>query len=119
MDVLGRQEIGSGLRRERCAIPEGEFGFAAAVKAGADSGAAVIPLQNLLARASVVALVQFAQQRGAGQAAFAQVVDEVYERIELVLAERHLHVPFYGLLGSCHVGCEQLFGSGLVDPLRE
>lgn len=89
------------------------------MKAGADGCAAAVPFEDLLGGVAVVALVEFAQQGRAGEAAFAQVVDEIDEGVELVLGERNFDVAGDGLLGCGDVVGQELLGAGAVDAAGE
>lgn len=100
-------------------VPEAQFGFAAGLEAGVLLSAGVIPAEELLACFGDMAGVEFAQQRGLGQADLAQIKDKVNERIELALGELPLDETFDGLLRFANVVVKNSGALGLGDAVAE
>lgn len=95
------------------------FGFAAALEAGADFVAAVVPEEDLRGGEDVVAGVEVAQERGGGETACAEVVDEIDEGVELVLVERDFDEVRYGLFGGGCVAEQESFRLRTGDAVGE
>ncbi len=79
----------------------------------------MIPAEELLACFGNAAAVEFAQQRGLGQAMLAQIEDKINQRIELALGERGFDEARDGLLGFADVVIENCGALGLGDAIAE
>lgn len=106
-----------GLRCRSDGAPEIELGLAAGLKAGKDLAAGVIPEEQLLTGGIVVAGVEIAEERGRGEAALAEVVTEIDERIKLTLGKGNMNEVLDVEASGAGVGGEKFLGLGFVDAI--
>ena len=74
-------------------------------------------MDGLCGGLGIVARVQLPQQSGLRQAACAEIEDEIHQRVELALGQRHAHQMLHLLPGQCHVVLQQRRGLVLAHSI--
>lgn len=98
-----------------CRVPKSELGLPARMQPGIFLAIGMIPSQQLIAGGIVLAGIEQPQQRRAGEAAGAEIENEINQRVGPPLRERHFdqagHLGHRGL----HVALEERTGSVLCN----